>query len=107
MPEQESQNIALYVGCPECVSFSSVESRERGSEIASSHNASSHDNEAVASTINVRDEDALNTFVQAVKERAPGDEYRNFIRRLSKGNAAFFCSARMYRAAVPDEDWYV
>jgi hypothetical protein len=28
----------------------------------------------------------------------------NFIRRLSKGNAAFFCSARMFREVVPSED---
>lgn len=104
MPEQEPKNVALYVACPGCVSFSSAKSRGDGMGIASSHNSSSHTNESVATTINVRDEDELREFVQRVKERAPGDEYKNFTRRLSKGNAAFFCSARMYRAVVPDED---
>jgi hypothetical protein len=105
MPEQDTKNVALYVACPGCVSFSAVESRDGGRSIAKSHNGS-HDDD-IATTINVRDESELREFVQEVKEHAPGDEYRNFVRRLSKGNSAFFCSARMFREVVPDEDRFI
>jgi len=104
MPEQDTQNVALYVACPGCVSFSAVESRDKGHSIVESHNPCRQTGEDIATTINVRDETELSEFVQAVKEHAPGDEYRNFIRRLSKGNSAFFCSARMFREVVPNED---
>lgn len=104
MPEQETDNIALYVACPGCVSFSAAQSRTAGASTAESHNASRHNGDDVAETVNVRDPDELREFVHAVKEHAPGEEYTNFIRRLSKGNSSFFCSAQMFREAVPSED---
>lgn len=104
MPEQEADNIALYVGCPGCVSFSAVESRAVAASTVESHNASAHDGGDLAEVVNVRDPADLREFVHAVKEHAPGEEYTNFIRRLSKGNSAFFCSAQMFREVVPSED---
>lgn len=104
MPEQETDNIALYVACPGCVSFSGVDSRAAGASIVESHNASTHDGDDLAETVDVRDPAELRAFVRAVKEHAPGKEYTNFIHRLSNGNSAFFCSARMFREVVPSED---
>lgn len=94
----------LYIACPECVSFYATDSPNDNTGTIKNHNERSHDDDTVARVLNARDTDDLREFLETVRERAPGNEYDQLIRRMHKGNAAFSCTAKTFREAVPKED---
>lgn len=105
MSESDTENPAdFYVACPACVSFVDINARSDGDETIESHNERSHDGDDTAYAVNIRDMDELASFLQDMKTQSDGDQYQNFIRQMHHGNAPFFCSAKMFKQAVPKED---
>lgn len=99
-----TENTDLYAACPSCMSLSSQDTRETATETAERHNNASHDGNSLANSVNMRDADELAEFLEHASKHATGEEYENFIKRMYNGNTPFFCSAELYRKAVPNED---
>ena len=93
-----------HIACPKCVSITATKSVSFGQETADEHNNQQHDANDIAGVVDVRSNDEMKRFVSQVKELAPGDKYENFVNKMHKGNASFFCPASMYREIVPEED---